>query len=108
MNLIYEICHFILYIYIYIVRCCKTGRAVKPDIYFFLLYMLINMGSFHQISMNQTFSVNIRSNTLVIAYTAQHFHSDASERDHIKRRIILTVQMIEKHLFQASDYGNAV
>ena len=31
--------------------------------FFFLLYMLINMGSFHQISMNQTFSVSIRSNT---------------------------------------------
>ena len=43
-----------------------------------------------------------------MAYTAQHFHSDASERDHIKRRIILTVQMSEKQLFQASDYGNMV
>jgi len=43
-----------------------------------------------------------------MAYTAQHFHSDASARDHIKRRIILTVQMSEKQLFQASDYGDAV
>ena len=85
----------------------KPWLGVKPWIFFFTLYA----------NKYGKFSSDLNEPSYFVKYTFKHvsyglqrptLSSDESVRDHRKRRIILTVQMSEKQLFQASDYGNMV